>query len=206
MSNENEIDPLEKLSADLGRHANSIDVTPRPGFKEALRLRLRDAIAVPARMSQRFSALFAWKSLAVLSPVLAVIVIAVLVFQPFYGVKTAFAMDQFALAPESSDSAGVAADSAFLLTSRDPVVASDIEKLLVAKTDENAKLSVTQVDDRTLKVSFDKPLAPDEIVKFALPTTTTWPDGQTATREYNWAFQAKGDFQVTGMIPGDKVT
>ena len=206
MRNENEIDPLEKLSADLGRHANSIDVTPRPGFKEALRLRLRDAIAVPARMSHRFYDLFSLKSLAVLSPVLAVIVIAVLVFQPFYGVKTAFAMDQFTLAPESSDSAGVAADSAFLLTSRDPVVASDIEKLLVAKTDENAKLSVTQVDDRTLKVAFDKPLASDEIVKFALPTTTTWPDGQTATREYNWAFQAKGDFQVTGMIPGDKVT
>ena len=212
MSNENENESLEKLSADLGRHANSIDVTPRPGFKEALRLRLREAVAVPVRMSR-------FQFIAYLSPVLAVLVIAMLVIQPFYGVKTAFAQDQFTLVPESSDSAGVALDSAFLLTSRDPVVAADIEKLLVAKTSESQttpnpsltkegrrEIKVSQVDDRTLRIAFDEPLAPEEIVKISLPTTTTWPDGQTATRDYNWAFQAKGDFQVTGMIPGDETS
>jgi len=196
MSNENENESLERLSADLGRHANSIDVTPRPGFKEALRLRLREAVAVPVRMSR-------FQFFAVLSPVLAVLVIAMLVVQPFYGVKTAFAMDQFTLEPESSDSAGVAADSAFLLTSRDPVVAADIEKLLAASS---GPTTVSQVDDKTLRIALDEPLAPEEIVKFSLPTTVAWPDGQTATRDYNWAFQAKGDFQVTGMIPGDETS
>ncbi len=187
---------MEKLSADLGRHANSIDVTPRPGFKEALRLRLREAVAAPVRMSR-------FQFVAFLSPVLAVLVIALLVIQPFYGVKTAFAQDQFTLVPESSDSVGVEADSAFLLTSRDSVVAADIEKLLVASS---GTTTVSQVDDKTLRVALDEPLAPEEIVKFSLPTTVAWPDGQTATRDYNWAFQAKGDFQVTGMIPGDETS
>ncbi|NBT37108.1 MAG: hypothetical protein EBT21_03155, partial [Actinobacteria bacterium] len=33
-----------------------------------------------------------------------------------------------------------------------------------------------------------------------------WPDGTAATRDYNWAFQVKGDFRVVSTIPGDRAS
>lgn len=196
------VDPsLEKLTADLGRNANSTDVTPRPGFKEALRLRLREALeARPSFMTSRL------KLFAVLSPILAVLIIAVLVLQPFFGVQTVYAYDQFTLTPESSDALGIEPTTAFALESRDPVSASDIEELLVVKTEENVGYDVGQVSEKELRIAFDQPLSSDEVVKFSLATTTTWPNGETATRDYNWAYQVKGDFRVTSTVPGNQTS
>ncbi len=192
---------LEKLTADLGRHAKSTDTTPRPGFKEALRLRLREALAArPSFMTSRL------KLIAVLSPVLAVLIIAILVLQPFFGVRTVYAYDQFTMTPESSDALGVEPNTTFTLESRDPVSASDIEQLLVVKTEENVDYAVEQVSEKKLRIAFDEPLAPDEVVKFSLATTTTWPNGEAATRDYNWAYQVKGDFRVVSSIPGDQTS
>lgn len=192
---------LEKLTADLGRHANSTDTTPRPGFKEALRLRIREALAArPSPMTSRL------KLFAALSPVLVVLIIAVLVLQPFLGVQTVYAYDQFTMTPESSDALGVEPTTAFALESREPVSASDIEKLLTVKTEENVGYDVEQVGEKELRIAFDEPLSSDEVVKFSLATTTTWPNGETATRDYNWAYQVKGDFRVTSTIPGDETS
>ncbi len=189
---------LEKLTADLGRHANSIHTEPRMGFKEALRLRLQEALKRPVPIMSRF------KLVAVFSPVLAVLIIAVLIVQPFFGVQTVYAQDQFTLTPESSDSLGVKADGAFLLESRDSVSAADIEDLLVVKNQGNIDPIVEQISDTSVRISFAESLSSDEIIKFEIPTVTTWADGQEATRDYRWAFQVKGDFQVLYSIPADK--
>ena len=192
---------LEKLTADLGRHAKSTDATPRLGFKEALRLRLHEALAArPSPMSSRL------KLFAALSPVLVVLIIAVLVLQPFFGVQTVYAYDQFTLTPASSDALGIEPNTSFTLESRDPVSASDIEHLLVVRTAEDVGYDVEQVSEKELRIAFDESLSSDEVVKFSLATTTTWPSGETATRDYNWAYQVKGDFRVTSTIPGDETS
>ena len=198
MRNESADPSLEKITADLGRHAKSTDIASRPGFKEALRLRLRDVLAARPSMSRL-------KLVAAFSPILVVLIIAVLVFQPFFGVRTVYAYDQFTLTPESSDALGVEAGSAYTLESRDPVSANDIEDLLVVKTRQNVPYTVAQISDKKLSIAFSEPLSQDEVVKFNLATTTAWPNGEPATRDYNWAFQVKGTFRVTSTIPGDKM-
>jgi hypothetical protein len=196
--NEFEDASLDGVTAGLGRIVKSTDVTPRPGFKEALRLRLRERLAAPATMFSRF------KLIAALSPALVVLIIAVLVFQPFFGVRTVYAYDQFTLVPDSSDALGVDADAEFILESRDPVSAADIRELIEISADGDPTYDVDQVSERSLRIAFASPLVADEVVTFSLPTTTTWPNGEVAVRDYNWAFQVKGDFRVVSTIPGDR--
>lgn len=163
-------------------------------------MRLREALAAAhPRMSRA-------KLFAIFTPALALAVIVVLVVQPFFGVRTAYAQDQFTLTPGEADALGIAPDTSFTLESRDPVSAGDIEKLLVAKTQGNVGYTVDQVSDTSVRIAFDEALVGDEVVTFSLPTTTAWPDGTVATRDYNWAFQVKGDFRVTGTIPGDRAS
>ncbi len=197
---ENQGASLDRMSVLFGRRANSIDPTPRPGFKNALLTRLCEARRVPSM--PRFSL----KMLPVALPVLIVLIIAVLVFQPFFGVRTVFAYDQFVLTPESSDAAGVEADSDYILESRNPVDVSDVEHILTVKTQHDVDYDLEQVSKKKLRIAFAESLAPEEIVKFTLATEIATPDGATTPRKYDWAFQVKGDFQVTYSIPGDKTS
>lgn len=200
MRNRTHPSSLDETDARLRARANSIDATPRLGFKDALRLRVREAFGARTRMMTplRFAAIF--------SPVLAVVVIAVLLVQPFFGVRTAYAADQFTLVPYESDANGVEPGTKFLLESREPVSISDIEELLSVEAEGAPTFSLEQISETRIAVSFDGALTPDDMVKFHLPTTTTWPNGETAERNYNWAFQVKGDFRVASTLPGDRMS
>ncbi len=106
-----ENDPsLKGIGGLLSRRAKSIDSTPRPGFREALLARLREARKAPSMSKISLAALFssaAVRFAAAGTTVLVVLVIAVLVFQPYFGVKVAYAADEFTLTPETSDALGV---------------------------------------------------------------------------------------------------
>ncbi len=196
---------LDEMSEHFNARAHSIDPTPRPGFKEALFMRLKEARQAQ-RMSRPSFAVFSsvlGRRFALASvPALAVIVIAVLVLQPFFGVKPVYAFDQFTLTPEQSDASGVDPNSAFILESQTEVNLVRIQQDLVIETDKDNTPTIEAASDRSLRIAFEKPLSADELVHVGLATSATWPDGQTVPRVYNWAFQVKGTFRVTGAIPG----
>ncbi len=132
-----------------------------------------------------------WALAATATAALTVIVIAVLVFQPFAGVQPAFAQDDFTLAPESAGAMGVAPDSAFLLTAREPVQAEDVRaRLAVRGADEPL---VTQVDAHRVRIAFADPLPERAVVAFQLAAET---------RPYAWAFQTAEPLRVVSTLPG----
>ncbi|MEK7105139.1 MAG: Ig-like domain-containing protein, partial [Patescibacteria group bacterium] len=202
--NKNEDTSLNEMDAVLRSHAYSIIREPREGFKQALKHRLHAARATQP-MSSKLRVPFNFKRLSVgLVPAVAVIVIVVLLTQPLAGVKTVYAQDAFTLTPEVQDALGVESTTAFILESKEKVSVSDIEKLLVVDSAMDQTPKFEQLTDYRIRITFEKPLTSDEIVKFRLATLSSWPTGEEATRNYNWAFQVKGDFHVTSMIPGDK--
>ncbi|HBR81071.1 MAG: Alpha-2-macroglobulin domain protein [Candidatus Uhrbacteria bacterium GW2011_GWE2_45_35] len=191
----------------FSRQANSINFVPRPGFKEALFARLESARHATSMSKVSFRALFfsgrrAFATVGVTA--LVVVVIATIVFQPFYGVKTVFAQDNFVLTAEDSDSLGVETSSSFVLESKNPVAVSDIEDLMDFSIDSDVKFD--QISDKKIRLTFSEDLPTAEVITFTLPTQIVDLAGETLDRPYHWAFQVKSTFKVANTIPGNRTT
>jgi hypothetical protein len=191
----------------FSRHAKSVNILPRPGFKEALFARLyaaRQAVHMPkvslANLFLSQKRIFAGAGLTVL----VVIVIATMVFQPFLGVKNVFAQDNFVLSAEQSDSLGVEANSAFILESKDPISVSFVEDQLSINTE--AKYNLEQVSKNKVRLVFAESLPVSSVVTFALNTEIATSTGETVDRPYHWAFQVKSPFRVLSTLPGNRTS
>jgi len=186
------------------RHANSIDPTPRPGYKEALYTRLFEAWQVRRMSRFSFSALFGGapgRRFATIGfTALILVVVATIVLQPFFGVKTVYAFDNFTLTAEQSDTLGIANNSSFLLESKQKINASAIKNDLSVNTDVSYKMN--QLSDKKVRIAFEKPLDAAQVVSFKLQTQATDSSGQIISRPYSWAFQVKSPFRVLGTLPG----
>lgn len=201
MRNEGEDPSLKGVGAAFSRHAKSFDTTPRPGFREALLMRLREARKHPMP-SFSFSSLLSGRrgAFAGAGVTALVLIIAIsLVLQPFYGVQVAFAQDNFTLTPEHADAAGIDPATTYLLQSKDPVRVEDVQEDFASNTD--VAFEMTQVDEHTIRVAFAEPLAESDIVKFTLATRVV-ENGQTTARPYGWAFQVKAPLRVENTLPG----
>lgn len=208
--NENDVESFKKMSELFTRSSNSIQTTPRLGFKEALKSRLHEARAEHKYMS-KFS-LLQWLAMhqrqfaTVGVSALVVVIIAVLVIQPFtpsiLPTPTVYAQDNFTLSAESEDSLGIEAETSFWLESKEPMKVSDIENQL--STNLDLEFELEQINDRKIRIDFSEPLTDDELVKFRLETQATTLAGEVVPRPYAWAFQVKPVFQLYNSIPGDR--
>lgn len=200
--------PFNKAERLFSRVSQSTHAEPRPGFKEALKARLLEAREQISMSKIPFSAWLEQKRLALAGvsvTALVVIIIAVLVFQPFSPlVQTVYAQDNFTLTAEQSDSLGVEPESTFLLESKSPVKVAEIKDQISVNTDVEYKLE--QVSDNKIRLAFEEALPTNNVVAVSLDSSTKLSDGTLAARPYSWAFQVKGTFRVVGSIPGDKGT
>ncbi|MEK7615527.1 MAG: Ig-like domain-containing protein, partial [Patescibacteria group bacterium] len=202
--NEDEQSSLERVSALFTRAANSSDTQARPGFKEALKLRLQEA---RQRTSMGFS--FSW--FQKLSPKMAAggltalvgVIVFVLVFSPlFRSVPIVYAQDNFTLTPESQDSLGVDPKTTFVLESKETLNMDFVKQQL--KITPEVSFDLKQIDDHHVRVTFNKALDAGKVVRFLLNSEITDPTGTTQERPYAWAFQVKNAFHIVSSIPGNK--
>ncbi|HLD18071.1 MAG TPA: Ig-like domain-containing protein [Patescibacteria group bacterium] len=203
-------EPLKGMSGLFFRRAKAIDPTPRPEFKEALRSRL-----LKARQTSVGSSLFpfsfsffrpGWvRNFSVLgTTIVAVAVLAAIFLQPFGSIRTVYAQDNFTLIPENADTLGVQPNSTYRLDSKGPVKAADIEKMF--STNAGVSYKIEQISNKSVRIAFEKPLDPKDVVSFQLASTAISSSGETVNRPYAWAFQIKSPFRVLGTIPGRYAT
>jgi len=220
--NKSDEDSFTDLDEVFSRHAKSVNILPRPGFKEALFARLNSVRQTSSMSTKTF-----FRNLPLLAcppkperrrakervgvrlvtaglTVLVVAVISTMVFQPFFGVKTVFAQDNFVLTAEQSDSLGVEPDTSFILESKDPVKVDDIKDKISLNTE--IAFDMEQVSENKIRLVFAAALPVAKVVTFSLASATTTSAGETVERPYYWAFQVKSPFKVTGTIPGEQTT
>ncbi|MFC1787987.1 Ig-like domain-containing protein [Patescibacteria group bacterium] len=205
--NENQDSSLNGVDGLFARVSNSTDPNPRPGYKEALHARLKEAREKTTM--PRFSfAPWLFESFGKLSAVgvtvLVIIIISTLVYQPFVGVKPVYAQDNFTLIAEEADSLGISPQTTYLLESENPVKLSDIKENLT--TNIEIEYELDQINDNQIRIAFADPLPERDIVRFELATQVETAQDELTLRPYAWAFQVKGEFQVMGTIPGNERT
>ncbi len=203
--NENEDASLKRVSELFVQVSNSTDDTPREGFKEALLQRVRDARgkksmkSIPVFTRRMATALAAGGTTAIV-----VLIISMLVVEPVINVvPIVYAQDNFTLTAEASDSLGVDAETAYLLESLSPVSVDEIESHLSNSLE--APLTISSIDEYTLRIELEEALESDEVIQFTLDSEIEV-DGATKPRVYQWAFQAQSQFHVTTSVPGHQAT
>lgn len=195
---------------------------PRPGFKEALQARIRQERANPSNAMpnyfSRFQTILRPKFLIPAS-VSALVVLIILIgsymlpaLQPgnmFTGfsklmVSTVNAEDNFTLEPADADSLGVAPDSVYILKSKEAVDTALVKKNL--RLDPSVGYSLSKISDTEWKITLDKPLAPNTLLKVSLSTSYLDQAGTQQERDYAWAYQVKDTFKVLYSSPRNKAT
>lgn len=119
-------------------------------------------------------------------------------------ISPAHAMDNFELKPVVSDSTGVSGDTAYLLTSKEPV---DLSLLKQHLTVEPAVAYV--IDEKSAtewEIRPEAELPANTLFKVKIATAYVGEDGQTRERDYAWAYQVKDRFKVLTSIPRDAAT
>lgn len=210
--NENDRESFKKMSELFAQSSKSINTVPRPGFKQALLSRLRQARAQHNIMTKfsftQWLAVHNRQLATVGVTAVVVIIIAVLVFQPFtpsiLPVPSVYAQDNFTLTAESEDSLGIEPETSFVLESEEPMKLSDIENQLSSNLETEFELD--QINSRKIRIGFAEPLTDEELVKFRLETRVTTPEGEIVPRPYAWAFQVKPAFGLYSSLPGNQTT
>lgn len=201
--NENDQDSFKKTSETLTRMSHDSDSPVRPGFKEALHLRILDA-RHHKRMSS-FSWFHGFSSKLVTGGTFAVVVVVILmlVLNPFSKlIPTVYAQDNFSLVAESEDSLGINPLTSFVLESRDKLDMDFVKKYL--KADIDVPFELKKLSDHRVRVTFKEKLTSGQMVRFLLPTEIAQANGVVQDRPYSWVFQVKTSFQVLNTIPGNK--
>ncbi|MFH1405054.1 MAG: alpha-2-macroglobulin family protein [Patescibacteria group bacterium] len=205
--NENQDSSLKDMSGQFARVSYSTNTESRPGFKEALKNRILGARQQVFMQKSKLRSMFAGtpaKFAVIGTPVLVVLIIAIMVFQPFVGVKEVYAQDNFTLTAEQVDSLGIEAGSSFLLESKEPMSVDDIKDQISASID--TEFNLDQISDTQIRIEFEKDLNDKELIQFRLNSQTLSPNGEAMARPYAWAFQVKSKFQITGTLPGNQKT
>ncbi|HAU66085.1 TPA: hypothetical protein DCW61_01940 [Candidatus Uhrbacteria bacterium] len=203
--NEKEDESLKEVQTLLTRHADSFNTIPRPGFKEALKARILEArqhVSMP-----RFSSLFSsglFKKMAPLGLSLGVLlIIFMMVFQPFFHTNIVSAAELI-LTAENSDSLGVDPQSTFLLESKENLDIKAVQEQLKIQMEHNVPFTLEQIDAKKIRLAFEEPLSPNELLGVTLNQVQTTQNGETQERPYQWAFQVKETFRVLATTPGNR--
>lgn len=118
-------------------------------------------------------------------------------FSPL-GIRPAHAQDTFSLVPEQADSMGVAAESAYRLTSKTPADPQLIRRNLNVSPASDYQLQT--VSPTEWRITLRTPPPPNTIVKFSLAAESL-DAGTPPDRSYVWAYQVKNRFKVLHSVP-----
>ncbi len=102
------------------------------------------------------------------------------------------------LEPLSSDSLGVAPDSAFILRLDRPVPLASVRSALSVEPRVGLAVKVEDQEGRVFKVSADEALKADRVYRFRLALAGPNEPG------YSWAFQVAGQLRIAGSLPADR--
>jgi|GEM_PF-619603 len=216
--NDPELSTLLSMADKIKASAELNHREARPGFQQALlqRVRLERAAKAPT-MANYFSR---WQALlkpkfwvpASVSVLLIVLILvgsyALPLLQPqgnmFAGfsklmISTVNAQDNFFLEPADADSLGVAANSIYILKSKEKVDTALVKKNLRLIPEVGYKLET--ISDTEWKIILDKPLPPNTLLKISLSTSYLDENGAQQERDYAWAYQVKDTFKVLYTTP-----
>ena len=116
-------------------------------------------------------------------------------------IPRAQADEMFTFKPTKADSIGIDEESDFSLVSKIDLKLADVEKYL--EVEPNFKYSVKEISAREFLIDSQEKLNRKQVYKFKLKTTTQDAD-VLESRDFDWAYQIKDEFRITGTIPGDK--
>lgn len=103
----------------------------------------------------------------------------------------------FELRPETSDAAGVPANSAFILKSSKGITASQLRRVITF--DPAVEFDVENIGTNTFRIHPKGDLKGDTVYKIQIPQGV-------GDRNYSWAYQIKANFNVIETTPGNKGT
>ncbi len=109
--------------------------------------------------------------------------------------------NQFTLKATKQDSLGTLPDTSFILSSTRPVETKTVEAALSVSPEIAYKIESS--DNNTFTISPAQPLEANEVYAFSLTAAST---ATSNKREYQWAYQIKDSFKITGTLPRDKTT
>ena len=200
-------DSLEELQALFTRHAHSFNISARPGFKEALKARILAARehSFMSQTTNHFFSPFFKKTAPLAFTLVLFLVIGTLVFQPFFQTSIVSAAE-LTLTPEKSDSLGIDPQSTFLFESKEPLKVESVKNQLTVHTEKNIPFELDQVSSKKIRLAFEEPLPANDIIGFTLTDVEEKEEGQTSSRDYEWAFQVKDTFRIVATTPGNKQT
>lgn len=151
-----------------------------------------------------FSKVFSYKLPLLLALGSIIVIIAVLyISQEKPGEKVVLRTSGVELKALSEDSLGVAKESKFLLTSKDPIGTTAIEQSLNIEPKRDFKID--KRTDTEYEISFKEPLAEGEIYQFKLAVAGSSSEQASGTAELfkdlSWAFQIKDPFRIISSLP-----
>jgi len=197
-----EDESLEEIETLFRRHAHSFNLSPRPGFKEALKARIlaaRESSFMPQTIPVFFSSVFK-KTTPLAFTLVLLLIISTLVFQPFFRTSIVSAAE-ITLTPEKSDTLGVDPQSTFLFESKEKLDVENVSKQLTVKIEQDIPFALDQISSKKIRLTFDTPLPASEIVAFTLANVEEKKQDETQERDYAWAFQVKDTFRVVADPP-----
>lgn len=109
----------------------------------------------------------------------------------------------FDLQPTKSDVMGVASDTAFTLTTKQPFSAEDITASLAFSPP--LQFDITASGDTEYFIQPSESLQPGTVYQVSLGSTINTEDGAEKQR-ISWAYQVKDELRVTGMLPRHRAT
>jgi hypothetical protein len=119
-------------------------------------------------------------------------------------INPAYAQDNFTAEATAADALGVAADTAFIVKSKDLVDEQLLRQSITLVPADDFNLE--KIDDHTYKVIPQQPLAGKKVYNLKIASAYIDQTGATQERDYSWAFQVKDIFKVLNTIPGDQST
>ncbi|MFA6098085.1 MAG: polymorphic toxin-type HINT domain-containing protein [Patescibacteria group bacterium] len=107
--------------------------------------------------------------------------------------------NQFTLKADKADALGVESDSTFTLSTKEPVSADLIKGNLAVEP--KIAYKVQSSDSNTFSITPESALEKNTVYTFSVVAQA---EGAATKREYQWAYQIKDNFKITGTLPRDK--
>lgn len=121
----------------------------------------------------------------------------------FLLIDTAYAQNNFSLQPLGGDSTGIEPNSDFLLTSKQPLSASQIESAITVFP--QVSLKIQEKNHTEYFISASQPFEKDKIVRFSIASQYKEPlTGQLQKRDFQWAYQVQDSFKIISTLPSNR--
>jgi uncharacterized protein YfaS (alpha-2-macroglobulin family) len=209
--------PLEVTAERISR-SQFTSMPPRPEFQAKLleqlqRARRNQSIPMVDHTSRFITGLI--RSLTAVPILASVVVVAMLVstVAPLGTglhqvsellIPAAYASDNFTIDPTVGDRLGVASSTSFVVTSKTPLKAKELEQALHLVP--ALEYSLTEKSPTEFVVTPRTALAPRTLYRIIIDSKVADEAGVTVTKPFSFAFEVKEKVRVITSIPGDKTT